>query len=99
MTPKFFLKLRKRQQFIIDICNTTIASGYELAKECPLPQRLRQATPEDITVGQILWYDDKYWTGWKAVEEVLHPSDRWKAYVAEDGCRYGLDGAMIELDK
>lgn len=28
--------------------------------------------------------------------EVCNPTDRFKGFVAHDGCRYGLDGAYVE---
>lgn len=33
---------------------------------------------------------------WEVVEDVLRPSDAWKAYNAKSGSRYGLDGAEDE---
>ncbi len=69
-----------------------------------MPQNLRPATAEDIKVGARIWYDgsdgldspsEPYYC--RVVEEVLHPNDPWKAYCADDGCRYGLDGAMVEM--
>ena len=69
-----------------------------------LPSNLRPATAEDIKVGALIWYDasdsldstsEPYYC--MVVEEVLRPNDPWKAYSAEDGCRYGLDGAMVEI--
>lgn len=62
------------------------------------PKNLRPATADDVKVGAIFWYveDEPYWN---VVQEVLHPNDPWKAYEAQDGGRYGLDGAMVEDDK
>ena len=31
----------------------------------------------------------------KKIEEVLHPSDPWKAFCADDGCRYGLQDLYV----
>lgn len=62
-----------------------------------LEPKLRRAFPEDITVGNVLIYPateiSEEFT--KFVIEVLRPSDNWKAFSAEDGCRYGLEGAYI----
>ena len=59
--------------------------------------KLRRAFPEDITVGNVIIYPatetSEEFT--KFIVEVLRPSDDWKAFCAEDGCRYGLDGAYI----
>lgn len=58
---------------------------------------LRAAAPRDIFVGNIILYahDDAGDRFWAEVCEVLRPNDQWKAYVADDGCRYGLDGAHV----
>lgn len=59
--------------------------------------KLRRAFPEDITVGNVIIYPatetSEEFT--KFIVEVLRPSDDWKAFSAEDGCRYGLEGAYI----
>ena len=68
-----------------------------------LPSNLRPATAEDIKVGAQIWYDHgglPYFPSepyCMTVEEVLHPNDQWKAYTADDGCRYGMYGAMVEI--
>jgi len=56
----------------------------------------RKATPEDITVGNTVYLlgdENEIYT--QTIEEVLRPDDQWKAYVADDGCRYGLDGLYV----
>lgn len=75
-----------------------------LAREAARPTgALRVATPADIVVGALLWYereedgDEGNPHYWCIVEDVLRPSDAWKAFTAHDGCRYGLDGAMVEV--
>lgn len=68
---------------------------------------LRVAVPADIVVGAVLWYEHDGWkpdSGEKRcyfliVDDVLRPNDPWKAFTAHDGCRYGLDGAMVEVTK
>ena len=69
-----------------------------------LPKNLRPAKAKDIVEGAVIWYpewktddpeDDS--RAWNIVNEVLRPSDPFKAYVAHEGCRYGLDGAFVEL--
>lgn len=61
--------------------------------------KLRPATAADIRVGALIWYvDEEGPRHWQIVGDVLYPSDPWKAYCALDGCRYGLDGAMVESD-
>jgi hypothetical protein len=51
----------------------------------------RKATPEDITEGNIVFLiGDGDEMHKKTIEEVYRPDDDWKAFCAEDGCRYGL---------
>jgi hypothetical protein len=68
------------------------------AVEVPPAERLRPAVAADIVPGAAVYYRpagcDPYW---KLVDEVRRPDDAFKAYVAEDGCRYGLEGAMVEV--
>ncbi len=75
------------------------------AQRIPYPEKTRPATRADIVVGAIVWYrshvdaDEEYpCAGWHEVCDVLFPDSDWKAYVAEDGCRYGLHDAEIEID-
>ena len=62
---------------------------------------LREAQAKDIVIGANIWQytsdddGDKWYL--QRVVEVLKPSDQFKAYIAEDGCRYGLDDAWIEI--
>jgi len=74
-------------------------------KEAKLPEKLRPAVASDIVEGAIIWYPD--WRDeehgnepdcrlWNMVDEVMYPNDDWKAYVAHDGCRYGLYAAFVE---
>lgn len=87
------------------IAREKAASSLTLAKEAARPVgALRVATARDIVVGNLLWYKNEGWDPsweepeyyWKIVGEVYNPSDEWKAYTSHDGCRYGLDGAMVE---
>lgn len=60
----------------------------------------RQATELDIVVGNVVYIvgdDDILYR--KEIEEVLSPSDPWKAFCAEDGCRYGLDDLYVVKKK
>jgi hypothetical protein len=36
---------------------------------------------------------------WRMVELVERPRDRFKAFSADDGCRYGLEGAFVDEDE
>ena len=58
----------------------------------------RPATAADIVFGATIHYkhgDDGPFT--RTVEEVLRPSDPYKAFSADDGCRYGLDDAYVDV--
>lgn len=69
------------------------------AENAKPPKKLVKAQAKDIVEGNVIWYPE--WDGdrvWNIVEEVLRPSDDWKAYCAQDGCRYGLDGAFVEAN-
>lgn len=63
----------------------------------PSRDKVREAVGSDIREGAIIWYldDEAYW---QMVYEVLRPNDLFKAYTAEDGCRYGLEGAYVEIE-
>ena len=79
---------------------TKLEVALENAEEkAVMPKRIRPATAEDIVIGAIIWYPkDEYTdTYWKYVSFVMYPNDQWKAYCAHDGCRYGLDGAFVEV--
>ena len=82
---------------------------YKIARRAEPPKNLRPAIAEDIKVGAIIWYP--HWAEnidededgneipgctWALVEKLLYHGDQYKAYYAEDGCRYGLHGAFVE---
>ena len=97
-TPSEYLKIRNEQRAIIAAAEEVISKAEKCARKCKMPSNLRPATPSDIVEGQIIWHkngDDGPF--WNVVEEVLHPDDPFKAYYAEDGCRYGLDEAYVEV--
>ena len=56
----------------------------------------RPATERDIFVDNVVYLigDDNIMYR-KVIEEVLRPSDPWKAFCAEDGCRYGLEDLYV----
>ncbi len=63
------------------------------------PKKVREAIPEDIKVGNIIWTEGDSKMYWQAIEFVYNAEDRWKGYVANCGCRYGLDGAFVEVEE
>lgn len=56
----------------------------------------RPAKSQDIVVGKVVYLvgdgDIMYR---KVIEEVLCPDDIWKAFCADDGCRYGLEDLYV----
>lgn len=88
--------MEKKEEAIV--INRQAQMLFEEAQKQPIPDNLRPATPEDITMGNILWYKDgdegAFWT---FIVEVINPSRLFKAYTDYNGCRYGLDGAFVEV--
>lgn len=72
------------------------SDALQTAWEVPLPSNLRAATPSDIMEGAILWYPGFSGRLWTEVSSVADPSDDFKGYLSDDGCRYGLRGAFVE---
>lgn len=71
---------------------------FDQAIKAPFPFNFRPAVAEDIVLGAIIWYkegDDGPF--WAIVEELNYTGDDWKAF-SFDGCRYGLNGAFVEVD-
>lgn len=57
---------------------------------------LRQATEKDIYQGKIIYHLADWGIYYRAVIElVLNPTDRWKAFCADTGCRYGLENTFV----
>jgi hypothetical protein len=71
--------------------------AYEDAELAALPSKLRPAEERDVIEGAVLWYPHWQDKKWVIVDEVRDPSDEFKAYCSEDGCRYGLHGAFVEV--
>jgi hypothetical protein len=76
-------------------------AAEEAAEAVPIPKKIRPAESKDIVEGAVIWYpewfdEDGDSRCWNIVDEVLRPNDRFKAYNAHDGCRYGIDGAFVE---
>lgn len=98
MTPKQYIAIAEEQQAIIDKAEQIIEVAREAADKAKPPKSdLRRAQANDLTQpGTVVWHDngDEGWF-WNVVEEPLHYGDAFKAYCADDGCRYGLDGAWV----
>jgi len=57
----------------------------------------RQARPNDFIEGKIVYIEgDDGDLHKKKIGKILKPDDPWKAFCADDGCRYGLDGCFIK---
>jgi hypothetical protein len=100
MTPEEYLKIEAALRAVIDTAETQLAEAREKAdnaKHPPLDQ-LRRAQADDIRRGLIVWHDngDSGWF-WHVVSEPRHYGDDFKAYFADDGCRYGLRGAWVSI--
>ena len=98
MTPEEYIKLRDAVNEIIAPLLESVARARELAESCQPPEGRRKATPQDIVEGAIIWHWRKEQHGgwyWHEIAEVRYPSDDFKAYVADDGCRYGLHNAWV----
>jgi hypothetical protein len=101
MTPKQYLELKRQKESEIATLRAEIEEAWMESNRTPRPENLRPAEARDIVLGAVIWYnvgpDDYYPTewGWFEVEEVLRPSDDWKAFTT-DGCRRGLYGAFVE---
>lgn len=98
MTPQEYLKIEEEQAKIIAEANLKISTARQNADKASLPDNLRPATAEDVKPGAVIWYKhfDEGVPAWMIVLQVLNPNDEYKAFVAEDGCRYGLEGAYVE---
>lgn len=58
---------------------------------------LRPATSRDIAVGNVVYIiGDHNYLHKKVISEVIDVGSMFKAFCAEDGCRYGLDGLYIQ---
>ena len=93
-----YIAARKEAARVCEEAQILVANAEVNASAAKVPTIVRGATHEDVVVGAVLWYPE--WdadNNWSIVDEVLNPDSLWKAYVANDGCRYGLDGAFVEV--
>jgi hypothetical protein len=90
------IHLPVRAQKYGEVTNTMQLSV--LGVEPPLPNNLRPATVADIVEGAVIWYkegDDGPF--YRTVGEVLNPRSAPAFLCRQFGCRYGLDGAFVEV--
>ena len=93
MSPEEFVKIREEHFKDILKIKNKIKKLKELVDNSP--KNLIPATSNDIKVGNVIWLDGDNGLVWMIIEEVLKPTDMFKAFIAEDGCRYGLDSCYI----
>jgi len=56
----------------------------------------RKANPTDIVEGATVFLiGDGSEMHRKTIDEVMKPDDQWKAFCADDGCRYGLNNLYV----
>lgn len=101
ITPERFVLLRNQKAAQIALMECRVEELQKQAAACSLPADLRPAVASDIVLDAVIWYptwadDPEDIQAWAIVEEVLRPSDSFKAYYY-DGCRYGLNGAFVEV--
>lgn len=96
MTAKEFLVMRAERAAIIDKLEDEINEAEGQVTIPPIEQ-LRPAIADDVVEGAVFYYGvggaDPFW---QIALSVQYPDDAFKAYVAEDGCRYGLHDAWVE---
>jgi len=96
-------ELKQRYKDALAALNAAQSEFDRIEKEImrsPVPKQNRQATPRDIREGEFIWYPS-HPRGRKLqiVEEVIIPNSDYKAFTATDGCRYGLLGAVVEVEE
>ncbi len=96
MRAKDFIKERDKLEHRVEAIRHKINSLYE-SVTIPDVADLRRATAKDVVVGNVFYYHPSTKHAfWQIIRDVRWPDDDFKAYVAEDGCRYGLDDAWVE---
>jgi len=99
MNPIEFVKIEAEQRLIIAAAQDAIAAARQNADRAKPPKKqLRRARADDIRTGLIVWHERPAEHGgwyWHVVAKPMHYGDAFKAYCADDGCRYGLRGAWV----
>ena len=100
MTPKKYLEFKQEKAKEVIALERLIEDARDVAKSCSPPDSdsMRPATASDIKEGALIWHksDSGEWH-WEEVLEVHRPEDSYKAYTADDGSRYGLSDAWVEV--
>lgn len=95
MTAEEFLAIRANAAKVIREAELSVKKARDKVLIPPIDE-LRRAVADDIAIDAVIYHSggDDGWF-WHVVEEPLHYGDDFKAYVAEDGCRYGLHDAWV----
>lgn len=98
MSPQRYLMFKKEIETEIERLESVLQEYWEQTLEYPIPVNLRPMTPNDVAIGQVVWYPDSHddeSQAWEVVERVLRPDDDWKAFES-NGARHGLRDAFVE---
>lgn len=69
---------------------------YKNKNHSIVTMKIRRVEPKDIVEGnEVILVGDYNQLFVLKIEEVLFPNDRWKAFCADDGCRYGLEDTWV----
>lgn len=101
MKPEIYTQKERLAYEQIEKLKSDLLIARIEADNSPPPERKRPATPEDIRVGAVIWHVMDREDGgdyWHIIKEVQYPDDLFKAYIADDGCRYGLDRAYVAIE-
>lgn len=64
--------------------------------EIAMQEFLRPMVAQDVKPGQEFYLLGDYNIVYKGkIDSVLNPSDMHKAFIADDGCRYGLENSFV----
>ena len=98
MTPKEYVKFMLQSKRKISNLQHGIVRDRP-SRNYPLPMNVRKATKEDIIVGAVIWYKSTTYcdSHWRIVQYVLDAESVCKAFYAYNSCKYGLDGAFVEV--
>ena len=103
-----YLRKKKRILVKIEIAKNELRELY--VRACLNPPPLRKATPNDITIGNLIWYEYGDFLDSSSGEvasdfiffeiaSVLNPHDEFKAFIETNGSQRGLYGALVEKMK
>jgi hypothetical protein len=102
MTVNEFAILRAERVRLMEQYRDAIAKDASAVKFSLLPANLREATPADISLGNVIWYkdlqDDLGGQNFAIVDKVLDITSRYYAFEYE-GKQLGLNGAFVDTEE